>query len=284
MKLRGELKIILGAALFALIPVGLKMDPASGLCSLLFGRLLIASVALFFMNRKNRVFLILRPGELVHLIIWAVLMLVAMLFYFYSIKTVGVAISSALLGVQPLVLVLMSIFFVRETITLQTVISCAFILFGIVCISDLTAFGAGATFLGQAAAILSAISLSCIFIYQKKYLRKIGAQKLTFFQCLFQLPFLLPLLFLYPPELSVNYFGASLILGIGCTVLSYGLIYAGVKSVAVQKIGVLQSIEYVIPVFLGLFLYNEQLSSVAIVGAFAIVAACIFIQVSVKRG
>ena len=260
------------------------MDPASGLCSLLFGRLLIASVALFFMNRKNRVFLILRPGELVHLIIWAVLMLVAMLFYFYSIKTVGVAISSALLGVQPLVLVLMSIFFVRETITLQTVISCAFILFGIACISDLTAFGAGANFLGQAAAILSAISLSCIFIYQKKYLRKIGAQKLTFYQCLFQLTFLLPLLFLYPPELSVNYFGASLILGIGCTVLSYGLIYAGVKSVAVQKIGVLQSIEYVIPVFLGLFLYNEQLSSVAIVGAFAIVAACIFIQVSVKRG
>jgi drug/metabolite transporter (DMT)-like permease len=260
------------------------MDPASGLCSLLFGRLLIASIVLFFINRKNKAFLILRPGELVHLIIWAVLMLMAMLFYFYSIKTVGVAVSSALLGVQPLALVLMSIFFVREKITLQTAISCAFILFGIVCISDLAAFGDGTTILGQASAILSAVSLSFVFIYQKKYLHKIGAQKSTFYQCLFQLPFLLPVLFFHPPELSVNYLGASLLLGIGCTVFSYGLIYAGVKSVAVQKIGVLQSIEYVIPVFIGLFFYNEQLSWEAIVGAFVIFSACIFVQVSVKRG
>ncbi|MCH2225291.1 MAG: DMT family transporter, partial [Crocinitomicaceae bacterium] len=139
MKLRGELKIILGAALFAFIPVGLKMDPASSLSSLLFGRLFVASIVLYFVNGKNKEFFRLSKAEFFHLNVWALLMLVAMLFYFYSITTVGVAVSSALLGVQPLVLVLMSIFFIKETISLQTLVACGLTLIGVACVSDLRA-------------------------------------------------------------------------------------------------------------------------------------------------
>ena len=283
MQLRGELKIILGASLFALIPVGLKIDPSSGLCSLLFGRLFVASIVLFVANRKSTTFLKLNRIEFVHLTVWAVLMLVAMLLYFYSITSVGVAVSSALLGVHPLVLVLMSFFLVGEKITFQTLIACTLTLIGIVCISDLSALNDETQILGQSSAILSAITLGCVFWYQRKYLLRIGSQKATFFQCLLQLPFLIPLMFIDPPEVTINYLVASLLLGVGCTVFAYGLIYSGVKNVSLQKIGVLQSIEYVIPVFFGLFFFKEDLSWVAILGAAVIFIACIIVDVPLKR-
>jgi drug/metabolite transporter (DMT)-like permease len=283
MKLSGELKIILGASLFALIPVGVKMDPASSLCSLIFGRLLVASIVLCLLNRRCKTFFKLARSEFFHLVVWAGLMLFAMLFYFYAITEIGVAVSSALLGIQPLVLVLMSAFFIGEKISFQAWAACIFTLLGIVSILDLNFFTQGSFGLGQFSALLSAVLLGFVFVYQKKYLRGIGTQKAVFYQSAFQLPILLPLTFIYPPIFSVDYVSSIIVLGILCTVVSYGLIYSGVKNVAVQKIGILQSVEYVIPVFIGLFFYNEILSWKAIVGTVFILVACICVKVRVKK-
>ena len=283
MKLTGELKIFLGAALFAFIPIGVKMDPTSSLCSLIFGRLLVASIVLCLLNRRCKTFFKLERAEFFHLVVWAGLMLLAMLFYFYAITEIGVAVSSALLGVQPLVLVLMSAFFIGEKISFQAWLACVFTLLGIAFILDLNSFTQKSFGLGQLSALLSAVLLGLVFIYQKKYLLGIGTQKSVFYQCLFQLPILLPLSFIYPPVVSIDYVSSVLVLGVFCTVFSYGLIYAGVKSVAIQKVGILQSVEYVIPVFIGLFFYKELLDWTAVVGVVLILAACVCVKVKVKK-
>lgn len=282
MKLSGEFKIILGAALFIFIPIGVKMDTASSLCSLIFGRQLIACLTLSLVNRKKKDFFRLEKKEVYHLIIWAVLMLMAMLLYFYAIKTVGVAISSALLGIQPLIIVLMSVIFIKETITTKTFIASILTLLGVLAISDLSNFMDKPISSGQFSAILSAVCLGFVFVYQKKFLLKLDTQKAVFYQSFFQLPFLLPLFIIYPPVYSSNYFSAIVLLGIVATVISYGLIYSGVKSVSVQKIGVLQSVEYVIPVFLGLFLYDEHMEWNVIFGIILVLSASILVQVKLN--
>jgi drug/metabolite transporter (DMT)-like permease len=283
MKLSGELKIMLGAALFAFIPICVKLDPASSLVSLIFGRLLVACIILTILNRTNKKFFIINKKEALHLIIWAILMLLAMIFYFYAISTIGAAMSSALLGLQPLIIVLLSIIFIKETITRKTFIASILTLIGVIIISDLSNFSENNLIMGQVAAILSAIFLGFVFIYQKKFLLKLDTQKTVFYQSLFQLPFLLPLVILSPPTISYNFIWAILLLGIFATIISYGLIYSGVKSVSIQKIGVLQSVEYVIPVFLGLLFYNEQLGYPIIIGTTLIITASILVQISISK-
>lgn len=59
-----------------------------------------------------------------------------------------------------------------------------------------------------------------------------------------------------------------------CTTLAYSLIYSGVREVHPHKIGVLQSFEYVLPVFIGLQFYHEHFSLTAFVGITIVLAGC----------
>ncbi|MBM3186346.1 MAG: EamA family transporter, partial [Bacteroidetes bacterium] len=110
--MRGEWKIIIGSALFALIPVGVKLAEGAGIYSILAGRLLIAAVVIFIFS-KEKLFQ-LNKKDIIHLVLWSALMLVAMLCYFQSIRTCGVAISSALLGAQPVLIIIFSVIILRE--------------------------------------------------------------------------------------------------------------------------------------------------------------------------
>jgi drug/metabolite transporter (DMT)-like permease len=63
-----------------------------------------------------------------------------------------------------------------------------------------------------------------------------------------------------------------------CNVAAYGLIYSGAAAVSAQKIGILQSIEYVMPLFFGVLFYHVKLSLLNCIGASLIIASTIIIN------
>jgi drug/metabolite transporter (DMT)-like permease len=91
----------------------------------------------------------------------------------------------------------------------------------------------------------------------------------------FQLPFLIPFLFMENGSLTVQSVSAVVILAVFCTVLAYTLIYNGIKEVAAQKIGILQSIEYVLPVLIGVIFYKENPTFFIWIGMILIIGSCI---------
>ena len=129
-----------------------------------------------------------------------------------------------------------------------------------------------------------ALLISLNFVFKKKYLDGKNALSLVFYQSVFQLPWLIPILFIEQNSFTINAFWAILILGLFATVLSYGFIYDGMRSVSTQKVGILQSIEYVLPVILGVVFFNEHPDTFAYVGIFLILVSCGLALVPSKKG
>lgn len=279
MKLSGEAKIILGSTMFALIPICVMLAPGFGIESLLFGRIFFASLIFFAIFKNKSSLFKLSSNDLRLLITWAFIMSVAMLTYFYAIRFCGAAISSALLGIQPVMIVLLAYFVLREFITKRSIYAVILTMIGILLVSNFNSITSNSNaLLGECLAIISAFLLSINFIYQKKYLKHFDSQKLVFYQSVFQLPIFFPFLFKDNTPINFSYVSVSLILGIFCTVIAYTLIYKGASEVDAQKIGILQSIEYVLPVIIGYYLFNEKINLMNLLGVCLIIISCIIIN------
>lgn len=278
MKLGNEAKVILGAVFFAFIPVFIKMSPDSDLYVLLFGRLFFACIILMTLKEKLRLNFRLKLKEALLLFVWALIMFLAMISYFVSITISGMGISSALLGTQPLIIVLLSWVILRERITWRTLIALIIMLFGLAKLLNLSDLASIGNQSGDFLAIISAILLAINYIFHKRYLIHFSTSNLLFYQCLFQLPLLLPFLMASTPVVSVKMISASFLLGLLCTVLAYGLIYSGAKNISTQKIGVLQSIEYVLPILFGFLFYKEPITFRVLIGIVLIFISCYIIQ------
>lgn len=277
MRISGELKIVLGAALFAFIPVGVLLGNDMSVYGLLFGRLLIASLVLFLVSKQKKKFFQLSLKEFALLFGWSQLMLGAMISYFLAINLSSISVSSALLGTQPVVIVLLAAILLREKISLMNLVAAILTFIGILCVTGTSGIDNPLFFKGEMLAILSAVLLGANFIVQKKYLTRFTGQQLVVYSGVFQLPLLMPLLFFQSGKITYSSVGAILLLAIVCTVFAYTLIYNGIREVDAQKIGVLQSIEYVLPILIGILFFKEKPEISMIIGMILIVGSCLLV-------
>lgn len=282
MRITGEIKIITGAALFALIPVCVVLGKDLSVYGLLFGRLLIASLILFILHREKKKLFMLKRKQFFMLFGWSQLMLGAMICFFLAINYSSMAVASALLGTQPVIIVFLAAFILKEKITINAFVAALMTLIGIFCITGLRDFSTPNYLIGEILAICSAAFLGLNFILQKKYLTNYSGRELVLYSGVFQLVFLIPLLFVNLGQLTVNSITAIVILAVVCTVLAYSLIYDGIKEVDAQKIGVLQSIEYILPLLFGIVFFKEIPEISVIIGMALIIAACFIVGFRTK--
>lgn len=211
--------------------------------------------------------------------VWALVMLGSMACYFFSISLSGMGISAAILGTQPLFIVLLAMVFLKEKISGITWISCLLCLVGIVFISGVDSFSFSDYFFGVLLAIGSSLLSAINFIFKKLYFPDFSGKQSVFYQSLFQMPFLIPFIILEPGILSMESFLSVIGLGLICSVFAYVLIYDGISKVKGQQIGILQSIEYVMPLFIGVYLFNEAITLLPAIGIGLIVISCVMITV-----
>lgn len=283
MRYEGELKIIGGAAAFALIPVFAILGKDLSVYALLLGRLIFATLILYVLIKNKKDIFNFSWKKIMFLTFWSLLMLGAMITYFLSIHISGMAVSAALLGIQPLFIVILSGILLREKITVLTWFSCLICVGGIAMVSGLDGFSNLDSLSGILLAIASALFLSFNFLLKKMYLSDISGIRVVFYQCIFQIPFLIPFLFFDPGVLNLNGIISSFLLGLICTVVSYVLIYDGIEKVKAQQIGILQSIENVLPVFIGVFFYSERMDWISGIGVFMIIASTLLITIFTKQ-
>lgn len=278
MQATGSIKILAGAALFALIPVCVVFAGNLSIPTLMFGRLLVACIALYFMQANKKQLFQLPGKTLFKLGAWSMLMLGAMFSYFAAIRISGMAVSSTLLGTQPLLIVFLATLILKEKITLKSSIAAICTFIGIICITGTSTLLNETKLIGMALAMLSSFLLALNFIVPQKYFPEVGSQQLVFFQSLFQLPLILPFVTITSLTFNSHSITAMIVLGLVCTVFSYTLIYSGSKEVAAQKIGILQSTEYILPVFIGILFYHEQATLSLLLGTSLILGACVVVS------
>jgi len=267
-------KIILGATFFALIPVGVKIAPDSGVLTLLTGRLLVAVLILFLIHKDKKGLFKALKQHFIKLFIWSLFMLGAMWCYFKSINSCGAGMASSLLGTQPVLMAVLSYFILKESIASFTWIAAAISLTGVLFVSNPGNELSQQLIPGIIAGITSSALLCFNFIYQKKWFHQLNSKDVVLYQSIMQLPILIPLA-LATEQFHSSAIPASLLLGIFCTVFAYSLIYSGARQVQGQLIGILQSIEYALPVPLGILFFHETFSEKQWLGVLLIIGSCI---------
>ncbi len=272
-------KIILGATFFALIPVGVKITPDSGILTLLTGRLLIAVVLLFIIQKDKSALFYVWKKHFVRLFFWSLFMLGAMWCYFKSINSCGAGMASSLLGTQPVFMAVLSYFFLKESISIFTWMVAVISLTGVILVSNPETQAGTDVITGVLSGVFSSLLLCFNFIYQKKWFSQLASTEVVLYQSAMQLPILLPLTF-FLEEFHFSAIPASLLLGIFCTVLAYTLIYSGAREVKGQLIGVLQSIEYALPVPMGILFFHEKFCPLQWLGVGLILGACFIVPLN----
>lgn len=283
MKNNGSLQIILGSILFGLIPFFVRFAPGLNVSSIVFGRACFATLFAFsiliFKKEKKIDVEISNQKTFFHLINWTLFLTLAIVFYFLSIKKGSVAVAGTLMGMHPIFVVLFSVLLFKEKIIRTIFLACLIAIIGGVFVGYQTKYFSSSTVEGSLFALLSAFFLGLNFTYHLKYLSHFSSIRLVFYQNILQLPILLPFVFLYPSKLNADGWISIAFLGIVCTGFAYFLVYNGSKYVQKQSIGILQMIENVIPIVLGIYLYNEEITSLQIIGIVLILLSSVLIAI-----
>lgn len=285
---KGSIKIIAGACLFGLIPVFVRYGAELSIVSIALGRAIFASLFAWFyltINKEKINFKIeqLKSKTFVHFIIWTFFLTLAILFYFLSIKFGSVSLSGVLLGVHPVFVVFFVFLFFREKVNIKTWISCFIALIGITLISLFHSPESSGSIGGSLFALASAFFLGLNFTYYLKYLKGFSAGKLVFYQNILQIPLLLPFAIHDSGKITQSGIISVICLGVFCTGIAYFLIYSGSQTIKKQNIGVLQIIENVIPIIIGVAFYQEKVFFIAFVGIFLILSSIVMISFDMKK-
>lgn len=283
MKANGVLQIVIGATLFGLIPFFVRYAPGLTVTQIALGRSIFAglfALVLVYSFKERLNVSDLKGKNFFHLFVWSVFLTLAIITYFLAINYGSVAIAGTLMGLHPIFVVLFSYLFFKEKIQSITYISCIVALLGAAFIGFGTDSNTEGLLIGGVFALISAFFLGLNFTYHLKFLNHLSSSRLVFYQNVLQIPLLLPFVFFDPIELEMKGLVSVLSLGILCTGIAYFLIYNGSKYVKKQFIGVLQMIENVIPIILGVLIYQEQLQSMQWIGIALITFSALIIGFS----
>jgi drug/metabolite transporter (DMT)-like permease len=284
MRNKGVIQILCGACLFGLIPLFVKFSAGLGVLSIAFGRAFFAtgfSKSILFFQKEKIHWPPFLSWKSFHFLIWTCLLLGAMLCYFLSIQYGKMSLAGMFMGLHPFFVILFSYVFFKESISRLTLISCVIAFIGLILVVGLEPVSEK-QFLSGLFGIASAIFLGLNFIYHLKYLKGYSSNQLVFFQSLYQIPILLPFLFLEKIALSPGALLSVLLLGIVCSGMAYSLIYSGSQKVPKQQIGLIQMVENVIPLVLGVFFFGEQLSAPVFIGVLLMLLSVVFILFNKK--
>ena len=285
---QGSIKIIVGACLFGLIPVFVRYGHELSIQSIALGRAIFATLFAWFYLSVNKEKINLKIQKIytttfIHFFVWTLFLTLAILFYFLSIELGSVSLSGVLLGVHPVFVVFFVFLFFKEKISIKTWIACLIAMIGITLISIFSSAESSGSIGGSLYALLSAFFLGLNFTYYLKYLKGFSAGKLVFYQNILQIPLLIPFAILDPGIITTEGIISILCLGVFCTGIAYFLIYSGSQTVKKQNIGVLQIIENVIPIGIGVAIYQEKICFESIIGILLILISVVMISFDTQK-
>lgn len=212
-----------------------------------------------------------------------VLMVTAWGLFFAAIEYVSAGIATVLFHVQPLWVLLLGAFFLKESIARRRIAAVLIAMLGLVLatgvLEHLSLFGASqpaqATYwLGVAFCLIGALCTACVTIVARR-VRHMPAGILAWWQCAVGAI----ALFAWPalngwPEMGMSWVWLSG-LGLIHTGLAYGLIYAGMARLNTDRIAVYQFFYPAVAIIIDWLFYGQSLGGLQLIGiAIMLVAIC----------
>ena len=279
-KLTGIFQILLGGALFGLIPVFVRFGQSINTSTLVFFRVFFGAFFMFLIIKVLRRKITPFKQERVKLVLWSFTTMLAIGFYFMALKLIDIAPAVLLLYSYSIFIILFSRFWLKEKIHGHTIVALVLSIVGVILILSPSGFKFQGNALGYLFALCSAFWAGLNFIIPKKYFKGYDPYSLTFYQGLWQLPVLFIFLILQPPTFSFTNMSIFAALGLFCSALSFLLVYSGSRKIHGQYVGVLMTTEVLVSILLGVLLFSEIPSPIVVVGGILLIIgyALIFLK------
>lgn len=197
--------------------------------------------------------------------------------YFYSMTYNGVCVAVILLYTSPVFVMLLSLPLFKEKITYKKLIAVVLTVAGCVFVSG-AAGGQSIGFVGIVLGICSGLGYALYSIFSRYALqRNYNSMTISFYTFLFCglgcLPFASPVsMALSLSPTAVLY---SLGLGVVCCVMPYILYTKGLEYVDNTRASVIVAVEPVVASLIGVFVYNESVTAVKLLGVALVLSAVV---------
>ena len=197
--------------------------------------------------------------------------------YFYSMTYNGVCVAVILLYTSPVFVMLLSLPLFKEKITYKKLIAVVLTVSGCVFVSG-AAGGQSIGFVGIVLGICSGLGYALYSIFSRYALqRNYNSMTISFYTFLFCglgcLPFASPVSMAL--SLSPKAVLYSLGLGVVCCVMPYILYTKGLEYVDNTRASVIVAVEPVVASLIGVFVYNESVTAVKLLGVALVLSAVV---------
>lgn len=197
--------------------------------------------------------------------------------YFYSMTYNGVCVAVILLYTSPVFVMLLSLPLFKEKITYKKLVAVALTVAGCVFVSGV-AGGQSIGFIGIVLGICSGLGYALYSIFSRYALqRNYHSMTISFYTFLFCglgcLPFASPVSMAL--SLSPKAVLYSLGLGVVCCVMPYILYTKGLEYVDNTRASVIVAVEPVVASLIGVFVYNESVTAVKLLGVALVLSAVV---------
>ena len=278
-KILGILEVLLSGMFLGVMPIFVRSLGEVGLVGMIFFRALFGGLCIYVLLKISGKNIVPFKKDKLMMIFWAVLLSLSTAAYFTSLKIIPVSSAVLLLYSYAVLITLFSGIFLREKISVHTIIASVLSVAGILLILPFESVQAGNSYFGYICALAAAIFGAIHFLIPKKYLKSYDAYSLTFYQTILQLPLLGVFLFFYPPILTFHSLILLALFGLICTTLAFFLFYDGLRRIPGQYAGILHTTEIPVSILLALFFFGEIPSVKVILGGGLLVLGYVLIGV-----
>jgi drug/metabolite transporter (DMT)-like permease len=202
--------------------------------------------------------------------------------YFTTIQNASLAVAAILLYTAPAFVLLLSIFVFKETLTKYKLLALFLTFLGCTLVSGLfSGHFDELSWVGLLTGLGAGFGYSLYSIFGKLAGYKYETLTISFYTFLFAFVVLFPMSKINTAEaniLDVKVLLYTAGLGLFPTVLAYWFYTNGLKQVEASRASIVSTIEPAVATLMGLFVYNESVSVVQLIGITLVLAAILLIQ------
>lgn len=205
-------------------------------------------------------------------------------FYLWDIEMVGSsAVPALLLDTSPIFVLILSVIFLKEKITVIKIISLILTIAGVLLVTGVFNTKSAVSFTAILIGLLAGISYALYSIVNKKGIEKYNSLTLTFYAFLVAMVIYVPLSGIIGNLkllLDVKTIGFSLGLGGVSTVLPFVLYSVGLKKLPASKVSIFANIELVVATIVGVLYFKDTFSLLKIFGFVLVITSIILLNVN----
>lgn len=285
MKFSGKISLIISMIIFGTIGIFVKyIVYSSAMIAMIRG--IIGALFLFLVHalRKDKYNVVELKNNMLYIIISGALIGFNWVLLFESYKYTTVSIATVCYYMEPVFVVIASIFLFKERPSLKRIICVIVALIGIVFVSgmiesDLIGIK------GVIIALIAALMYACVILLNKK-IKNLTSIDRTSFQLLVAGIVVIPY-FILTEDFSIITFNLKsvillVIVCLICTGVAYALYFGSIEKVETSSVAILSYIDPIVSIVLSFVILAEKVSLFSWIGIILIIASAIISETNIK--